>query len=91
MQESTVDWIKKGKVVQIKDWKSMEDEFGVDRDGDIDCPISFTRQMLPLCGRTITITSEMQRSYNSHGYFLVYDENAQSWMMTDDMIEPVED
>lgn len=91
MKKSRVDWIKKGKVVQIRGWKSMETEFGVDEDGDINCYRSFTQEMLPLCGKAITITSDMEISYDIDGCFTVYDDYGQPWMITDDMIEPVED
>lgn len=91
MQESRVDWIKKGKAVKIKDWESMEDEFGVDRDGDIDCYLSFTQGMLPLCGRAITITSDMEISYDITGCFTVYDDYGQPWIISEDMLKPVED
>ena len=89
MQKSRVDWIKKGKYVQIRDWESMESEFGVDIDGDIDCYLSFTKEMLPLCGRIITITSDMEIAYDIHGCFTIYDEDGQAWIISEDMIKPV--
>lgn len=91
MQESRVDWIKKGKVVQIKSWESMENEFGVDMDGDIHCRSSFTKEMLFLCGRTITITSVMEKGYDIWGCFTLYDEDGQPWSISEDMLKPVDD
>lgn len=91
MQESRVDWIKKGKVVKIRGWKSMETEFGVDEDGDIDCHLSFTQEMLHLCGRVITITTDMEISYDITGCFTVYDDYGQPWMITEDMLKPAND
>ena len=89
MQESRVDWIKKGKYVQIRDWESMESEFGVDEDGDIDCYLSFTKEMLYLCGRIITITHDMEITYVIRGCFTVYDEDGQAWILSEDMLKPV--
>ena len=91
MQKSRVDWIKKGKVVQIKDWESMESEFGVDIDGDIDFYPGFIKEMLPLCGRTITITSDMEIAYDIHGSFTIYDEDGQAWIISEEMLKPVDD
>ena len=91
MQKSRVDWIKKGKVVQIKDWESMESEFGVDRVGDIDCYLGFTREMSPLCGRKIIITSDMEIAYDIQGCFTIYDEDGQAWIISEEMLKPVDD
>ena len=91
MQGSRVDWIKKGKYVQIRDWESMESEFGVDRDGDIDFYPGFIKEMSPLCGRTITITCDMEIAYDIHGSFTIYDEDGQAWIISEEMLKPVDD
>ena len=91
MQNSRVDWIKKGKYVRIRDWESMESAFGVDRVGDIDCYLGFTREMSPLCGRKIIITSDIEIAYYIYGCFTIYDEDGQAWIISEDMIKPVDD
>lgn len=91
MQESRVDWIKKGKVVQIKSWESMESKFGVDRDGDIDFYPGFIKEMLPLCGRIITITPDMEIEYDMYDSFTIYDEDGQAWIISEEMLKPVDD
>ena len=41
------------KTVMIKQWETMEKEFGLDSDGDINVWYVFTRAMKHLCGKTI--------------------------------------
>lgn len=47
--------IKVGDKVKIRSWESMEKEFGLDRDGDIDCRPCFVRNMKKYCGKTVTV------------------------------------
>lgn len=49
--------LKVGDKVIIKSWESMEQEYGLDRDGDINCLGIFTRFMKRYCGTKIEITS----------------------------------
>lgn len=49
--------LKVGDNVIIKSWESMEQEYGLDRDGDIDCIGIFTRSMVKYCGTKMKITS----------------------------------
>lgn len=47
---------KVGDRVQFKSWKEMEDEFGLDCWGSIDCgKYTFLKRMAPLCGTFATI------------------------------------
>lgn len=51
---------KPGDRVQIKTWKEMKKEYGLDKDGDItpyDAGISFVRSMRFLCGAFATVES----------------------------------
>lgn len=46
---------KIGDRVQFKTWEEMEEEFGLDVDGDINCGFCFSTIMKPLCNTTATI------------------------------------
>lgn len=48
--------IKVGDKVKIRTWESMEKEFGLDKDGDINIrPCFFTTEMKQYCGKTLTV------------------------------------
>ena len=47
---------KPGDRVQIKTWKEMEKEYGLDKDGDIRCRNVFNTDMKHLCGTFATIS-----------------------------------
>ena len=47
--------------------------------------------MLSLCGRIITITHDMEITYKIRGCFTVYDEDGQAWILSEDMIKPLDD
>ena len=47
---------KVGDRVQIKTWKEMEKEYGLDKDGDIRCRNVFNTDMKHLCGTFATIS-----------------------------------
>ena len=59
-------------IVKIKDWDLMEYEFGLDKDGDIDCTGCFTKDMEKLLPADRTITVE-------DGYWI-------NWIITEDMV-----
>ena len=71
---------KVGDRVQIKTWKEMEKEYGLDKDGDItpnDDGISFVRTMRFLCGAFATV-----ESINKYGTIKLKDfspENKPKW------------
>lgn len=78
-----------GQLVQFKTWDEMKREFGVDRDGAIECKFHFTKGMKHLCGKFAEI--EMihgdgrvnLKIYNCKG--VIY------FTYSIDMIKPVED
>ena len=48
--------IKVGDKVKIRTWESMEKEYGLDGDGDINIrPCCFTTEMKQYCGKTLTV------------------------------------
>lgn len=44
-----------GDVVQIRDWQEMEEEYGLNLEGEIDCKNTFTDAMEEYCGKVFTI------------------------------------
>ena len=44
-----------GDKVKIKQWETMEIEYGLDEEGDIDLAISFITEMRKFCGKEMTI------------------------------------
>lgn len=80
---------KVGDRVRIRQWEDMEKEFGIDKDGAIECPARyFTKHMRHLCGRTATINDINLRNYdfdldfdNKSGYTQFY--------YVPNMLEPV--
>lgn len=44
-----------GDRVIIREWNDMEDEFGLDEGGDIECRFTFTDEMIKFCGAELTI------------------------------------
>ena len=48
--------IKVGDKVRIKSWEEMEEEFGLDCAGNINCKSCFTDSMKKFCGATATIS-----------------------------------
>ena len=56
---------KTGDFVQFKKWEEMEQEFGVNSNGNIGVRYSFTREMEPFCGvvaRIIDMKVDMESS-----------------------------
>ena len=55
-QENQYIEIKVGDKVKIRTWESMEKEYGLDGDGDINIrPCCFTTEMKQYCGKTLTV------------------------------------
>ena len=42
--------IKVGDYAQIKEFNDMIQEFGITRNGGVDCRCTFTKEMIHLCG-----------------------------------------
>lgn len=74
---------KVGDKVRVRAWEDMENEFGLDNDGDINCPPRyFTTEMSELCGKTMRVSDVLPYS---DAYFLEGD----SHFFTDEMLEDV--
>ena len=76
---------KVGDKVKVRSWEDMRDEFGTDEDGDIiikEEKVYFLEKMSALCG-TAQIISVVH-----DGYYLL--KNAEGWIFTDEMLEPVD-
>ena len=56
-----------GDKVQIREWDDMENEFGLDFDGDINCRFTFTKNMKTYCGQTLII-KDMSYIYEYDDY-----------------------
>lgn len=74
-----------GDTVCIRDWESMESEFGLDSNGDINCQFVFTRDMKPLCGSEFTIAGM------SDGDSAAILGHNFGWTISADMLELVQD
>lgn len=46
---------KVGDIVQIRFWEDMEEEFGLNGFGNINCRASFTKNMRSICGTVVQI------------------------------------
>lgn len=73
---------KVGDTVRIRSWESMEEEFGLDDDGDIQANLIFTTGMRHLEGRVFVIEDIV---YDRVDGLDVY------WEISTDMIEHVDD
>lgn len=78
---------KVGDRVRIREWEDMEEEFGLDSDGDICGSPFFVQQMKHLCGRTATVKELLDRGRVD----LSFDckDGAETWTYGTYMIEPI--
>jgi hypothetical protein len=74
-----------GDKVKIKSWEQMEEEFGLDKIGDIECAAAFLVDMKHLCGQEIEI--EMIGNSCLDDYKKI--QNIEGWAITFDMIEKI--
>lgn len=74
--------MKVGDRYIVRSWKSMEEEFGLDFDGDIPMnQIYFTSDMREYCGKMVTVDYVLQ-----NGFFRIKeDRNLYSW--TEEMVQ----
>ena len=66
--------LRKGDKVLVRSWESMEEEFGIDDDGDIDSTPCFATRMKEYCGKTM-IVSDVRVGF-------VYLKGADGWCFT---------
>ncbi len=68
--------------VKIREWDDMEKEFGLDKNGSIECKYRFLDNMNPLCGKMVELyfdedfNSWREQYTNKH------------WYIYKDMVEP---
>lgn len=74
-----------GDKVKIKSWEQMEEEFGLDKIGDIKCAAAFLVDMKHLCGQEIEIET-IEYAYDG-SYKKI--QNIEGWAITFDMIEKI--
>lgn len=74
-----------GDVLRIREWHDMEKEFGLNRDGEINCRFVFVPSMRPLCGQRFTV-----KTINSNDT-IISEEGIESdgriWHISADMLE----
>lgn len=70
-----------GDTVRIRCWDDMASEFGVRKNGSIDCQFAFTNEMKYLCGREFTI---LEINHGNYGI-----RTCDGYSISKDMIEPI--
>ena len=78
---------KVGQRVRFRSWKSMEAEFGLDRDGDIPCDGLFLKRMRHLCGTFATVTEPIL-GHARHCLSHFSSGGNTEWAYSADMLEP---
>jgi hypothetical protein len=75
---------KVGDKVRVRKWEDMENEFGLNVHGDINCKYSFVNDMTRYCGQIVTIKNVFSGHYciEEDGKFYPI-----HWIWTDDMFE----
>jgi len=79
---------KRGDKVRVRQWKAMEREYGLDKNGDIDLPCKFTSDMRDFCGKVVTISCGYEKFFGIKDhegvYGLVYkieeDDEIHDWL-----------
>ena len=75
--------MKETRIVKIKSWEKMKEEFGLDIDGDIDCTPSFMQIMERYINKRRII--EMHPGKYSSKY--IWYINDESYTISEEMIE----
>lgn len=70
---------KVGDKVKVREWDDMEEEFGMDEYGDIDCNFSFVKNMKEYCGKEMTVSRVLTDYYT-------LEEDDGVWKWADDML-----
>ena len=86
MYEVIEEWNKGKMKVRIKDWDTLAEEYGIDKDGDIDCLCSFTTDMKECCGKIIEVNEDNFLVPDNANVF-VYE----GWFFTDEMFDVIEE
>lgn len=56
---------KVGDKLRVRDWEDMEEEFGLDRDGDIKCTPFFIEEMRKFCGKVVNVNDVAYDQYDA--------------------------
>lgn len=70
---------KVGDKVKVRSWEAMEEEFGLDENGNIPCERVFVKEMKEHCGEIRTV----KEAYGKGSYIL---EGCERWGFSDDML-----
>lgn len=84
-----------GALVRVRSWDDMEDEFGLNEDGEIECNFIFVREMEEFCGQEYII----EEVHEDSGRVLLkrcveneYEYNrTRGWSFHPDMLELVDE
>lgn len=74
-----------GDVLQIRQWDDMVEEFGLDINGNIETPSSFTTGMKYLCGKKFTVAHVLPFD---DGAYIAEEDIFQAWSIDEGMLEP---
>ena len=84
--------IKVGDYVQIKEFNDMIQEFGITRNGGVDCRCTFTKEMIHLCGVVAKVV-DIRRGIGVYGYVLTLDfpqeVKGTGWSYSTDMVKQI--
>lgn len=73
--------------VRIKEWYELEEEFGIDEDGDINCNCSFTTGMKECCGKIIELSEVDFCVYTGTDNVFLYN----GWFFNNETYEVIEE
>lgn len=67
---------KVGDKIKIREWDDMEKEFGLNRNGNIDCRCYFTKNMKQYCGKTLEVSEiALGGNYFVKGNFYTFSDD----------------
>ena len=80
-----------GDVLQIRQWDDMENEFGLNGLGSVNCYLSFTEGMKYMCGQQFTVVKVHPGALSRNAYEsqeLIESSHGRNWHISADMLEP---
>ena len=76
--------IKEGQIVKIRSWKSMEAQYGLNENGNIDCPTdTFVRSMKSLCKSKVKLFTDY------YGSIYCTDTKGEDWFISKYMVKKI--
>lgn len=80
-----------GDTVQVRQWDDMKDEFGIDKNGNINSALPFAQDAIKLCGKHFTVTEIWRcRPYGLVYYGNIEGDSDASFFLADEL-EPLAD